>query len=522
MIGKDFTRKENQEYEKWLAEKAAVQRLDPLAGEKNIQKERRIKELKADFFKFACYYFEDYTTSGFGWFHKKAVKEVVKNPNIMLVAEWPREHAKSVLFDIMLPMYLLSTGELTGMMIGSANEAKANTLLSDVQAELMFNKRYIEDYGVQYRDGKWSDGYFVTASGVGFWAFGRGQSPRGTRNAENRPNYGVIDDIDDAAILRNRHRCKEAADWCLGDFFGAMSIKGGRLIVAGNRTGKASILSHIVGDIEPDDPKKPGITHIKVFALESPKTHQKNLSEAGVPAWKENYTRKHILDKMEKMGWRLGLREFFHEHAVEGDVFTEESLPWVKLPDISTYEALVTYCDPSFKGSKKNDFKGIVLMGRIGVYFDIIAAFCRQGLPPEMVRGHYALAARVPEHKVCKHWMEANFIQDILLEEYDREAERAGYHIGIRGDTRKKPEKASRIEALSSLTERRRLRFNIEEKGSPDMQELRDQFLGFPNAEHDDGPDCTEGAFDKLNKMKSGPGKYRTGKYKHNPKRRAY
>ena len=117
--------------------------------------------------------------------------------------------------------------------------------------------------------------------------------------------------------------------------------------------------------------------------------------------------------------------------------------------------------------------------------------------------------------------MEANFIQDIHLSKYDEEAETRGYSIAIRGDYRKKPDKVERIENLSAYTERGRIRFNRAKKHSPDMQELRQQFLGFPDYPHDDGPDAVEGAVYKLNKptFKQSKG-IRAVKYTTNKKRR--
>lgn len=191
-----------------------------------------------------------------------------------------------------------------------------------------------------------------------------------------------------------------------------------------------------------------------MYALENPRTHEMDLSEKGVPAWKERYTRQQILTKMENMGRRLALRELFHQHIVIGRVFREEHLPWADLPPIRNCEKLITYCDPSYKETKKNDFKAIVLIGKNGKYFDIYKVFCRQCTTPEMVRGHYDLAEEVPENKTCPHWMEANFIQDIHLKKYDEEADRRGYSIAIRGDKRKKPDKTERVEDLSAYAER--------------------------------------------------------------------
>ena len=516
-----LTNKEKREYAQWLEEMKAVKREEPAMFETPEQKNKRIKMLLKDFDKFCKYYLSHYMSSEFGWFHKKAAKETLSDPDIFLIAEWPREHAKSVYFDVMIPMFLKARGELTGMLIGSANGDKASILLGDIQGELMFNKRFVADFGEQYLNGKWEDGSFVTTDGVGFWAFGRGQSPRGTRSGEKRPNYGVIDDIDDATIVRNEERVNEAVDWILGDFFGAMPNKGARLIIAGNRIHKKSILAKLVGDVEDNDPKREGITHIKVFALENPKTHKKDLSEFGVPAWKERYTYDEIMKKIRKQGMRIGLREFFHEHIVIGRVFREEHLPWAKLPQLSEYEKLVTYNDPSYKDTRKNDFKSIVLMGKIGIHFDIIKVFCRQCSTAEMVRGHYNLADFIPENRICQHWMEANFIQDLMLKQYETEGLERGYFIAIRGDFRSKPDKTSRIEDLTAHTEMQHIRFNQAEKHNPDMIELRNQFLGFPDAAHDDGPDSVEGAIYKLNKpVLKNKSAAKVGRYKKNSSRR--
>ena len=91
------------------------------------------------------------------------------------------------------------------------------------------------------------------------------------------------------------------------------------------------------------------------------------------------------------------------------------------------------------------------------------------------------------------------------------------------GDKRNKPDKVERIENLSAFTERGRIRFNKALKHSPDMQELRQQFLGFPDAPHDDGPDAVEGGIYKLNKpgLKQSGG-LKTTKYKQNKARRPW
>lgn len=513
-------RVEKEQYEAWLKEKAAIKRLSPESRESEEAKKKRIKELlkpgnETRFFK---HYFSHLIDCEFGYFQKRDVREVTANKDIFALMEWPREHAKSLIWDVMEPMLLKAKGELTGMLISSSNEKKANKLLSDIQSELMFNDRYIADFGNQYQQGKWVDGQFTTVDGIGFWAFGRGQSPRGVRESDKRPNYGVFDDIDDKMLVKNEDRVDETVDYILEDFYGAMSISGSRLVGVGNRIHKRSVIAKIAGDIEPDDPKREGLYHSKVYALENPRNHKKDLGPNGVPAWKR-YTREQIISKMKKMGWRRGLREYFHEHTIEGKMFKEEHLPWVDVMPMSAYDELITYNDPSYKKTMTSDNKAIILMGKKGRYFDIIDVFNRQCSTAEMVRGHYAIASQVPSSLKIKHWMEANFIQDLMLEEYWRYGEQNPPMLRIRGDKRKKPDKEVRIENLTPLTEQCFIRFNRAHKQKPDMIELRDQFLGFPQkGVKDDGPDAVEGGVYKLDKARGKKGRgttegFKTGRY---------
>ena len=148
-----LTRKEQQEYESWLAEMKEVMREKPIQDETESDRQKRIASLKKDFVKFCRYYFNDMMDADFGWFHKEAVKNVVKHNNQVFVFEWPREHAKSVVTDVFIPMFLKARGELTGVILVSNNEDKADGLLADLQEQLMFNERYIADYGPQYRSG---------------------------------------------------------------------------------------------------------------------------------------------------------------------------------------------------------------------------------------------------------------------------------------------------------------------------------------------------------------------------------
>ena len=456
---------------------------------------KRIARLLGNFEEFCQYYFPHYMAAPFAYFHKRDIKVIVKDGKIMAALEWPRAHAKSVVTDVFLTLYLKALGELDGVILVSNNKDKAMMLLLDCQAELEANERYIHDFGKQATFGDWAEQSFATQDGTGFWAYGRGQSPRGTRKAAKRPNLIIVDDIDDKEICRNQDRVLEAVDWLKEDLMGCFSLKGGRFIIVGNRIHKHSILAHMVGDVEDDHPVHPYLYHSKVFALENPKTHKEDQSETGVPAWKEYYTRADVEARIEKMGYRAAQREFFHRHIQEGRIFKNEWITWHNLPPLGQYQHIVTYCDPSYKDSKKNDFKAIVALGRIGKYYDVIDCWVVQGTKQAMVTAHYDMheALQAGGAILTYHCMEANFIQEMHIEEYVKESETRGYMLAIHADKRQKPQKQARIENLTPLFERGLVRFSAAHRKSRHMQAFISQLLGFPAA-HDDGPDAFEGA----------------------------
>ena len=97
--------------------------------------------------------------------------------------------------------------------------------------------------------------------------------------------------------------------------------------------------------------------------------------------------------------------------------------------------------------------------------------------------------------------MENNKLQDpffsqVFMPLLREENARRGRTLHIRGDERKKTDKATRIEAnLEPLDRDGKLIFNRDERDNPHMQELINQFKLFEmhlpyNA---DGPDCIEG-----------------------------
>lgn len=197
------------------------------------------------------------------------------------------------------------------------------------------------------------------------------------------------------------------------------------------------------------------------------------------------------------MGYTSFQREMMNNPITEGSVFKRDWIKWIDPLPLRKYDYLVCYCDPSFKGSNKNDYKAIKLWGKTGTDLHHLAAFVRQCSVAEMVRWFYDLYERIRDaNAVCEFYIEANFLQDILLDEFTREGNERGYQLPIRADKRKKPDKFQRIEAVSPLWERGFVFYNTDKCNDPDMLAGLEQTLSFEKgmSGHDDAPDADEGA----------------------------
>jgi phage terminase large subunit-like protein len=455
----------------------------------------RVKRLLSNYNEFFKYYFPRYVTdertgkvSECGKFHIEAANKILKDPNIFAILEWPREHAKSVHANIGIPAFLKAHGQLQGMVLVGKNQDAARRLLADIQVELEENQRYIQDFGEQKGTGDWADGEFITIDGTSFVALGRGQSPRGLRNRNRRPDYLVIDDIDDDQIVNNQERVSRVVKWVLGALLGALRIGRRRVVVAGNRIHRKSILAHLVGDHQDPKVKRKGIYHNKQVAIVN-----------GQPIWPERYTLAELQANIDVMGYAVSQTEYFHNPITEGKIFRYEWIRWGKMAKLHEYTQIICYTDPSFKATATSDFKAVKMWGLKGHEFHLIDCFVRQCSVSTMVRWTYDCFEKYFANSggTIQFWIEANFIQDQLLDDYFKEGEERGYQLPIMGDNRKKPEKMTRIVSMQPYYERGFVVYNEARKNDIDFQTAVEHLtaIEYGSSTADDSPDADEGAW---------------------------
>lgn len=451
--------------------------------EKRIKRRKRLEANPEEWF---AYYFHRYCRCSPADFHRKATRRLLKNPNCYEVRAWSRELAKSAR-SMMEICYLALTGQVRNVLLVSNSYDNACRLLLPFKNQLENDLRIQMDYGPQPIEGKWEDGEFTARCGCAFRAIGAGQSPRGTRNGETRPDFILIDDLDTDEACRNPDRIKQTWDWVESALLPTRSISEAcRVLFNGNVIAKDCCITRAMKMA----------THVDIVNIRD---------KQGQSSWPEKNSEEDIDRILSQISTRAAQQEYFNNPLSEGDVFRQ--ITWGRMPPLSKFQFLVAYGDPapSENKSKQSSTKAVVLCGLLK---DVLYVFnCRldRGLNSEFINWYAELDNYAPEATVY-NVMENNKLQDPffqqvfkpLVAEKRREIDiRSGRTFNIIPDTKKKTDKATRIEAnLEPLVSSGRLILNEAQHNNPNMLRLEEQFLMFSLTLKypADGPDCVEGA----------------------------
>ncbi len=463
-----------------------VSNADVNMNEPPEERERRRTRLERDPEAWMAYYCARYCTSKPADFHRRATRRLLSDANCYEVRAWSRELAKSAR-SMMEVLYLALTGKIRNVLVVSNSYDNAERLLDPFRLQLERDLRITLDYGVQVVDGKWESGEFTAGCGCSFRALGAGQSPRGTRNSEVRPDFILIDDIDTDEACRNPERVKQTWDWVESALLPTRSIsRACRVLFNGNVIAQDCCITRAMKMA----------THTDVVNIRD---------KQGRSTWPEKNSEADIDRILSQISTRVAQQEYFNNPLSEGDVF--KTLTWDKVPPLSRFRFLVAYGDPapSNNKSKQSSTKCVVLCGLMKGVLYVVDCRLDRGLNSEFI-DWFAQLDRVADGCTVYNIMENNTLQDPfyqqvfkpLVAEKRKEIEKeSGRTFSVGADTKKKTDKATRIEAnLEPLVSSGRLVMNIAEKNNPHMKRLEEQFLMFSLALKypADGPDCVEGA----------------------------
>ncbi len=460
----------------------------------------RIDRAKTDYAFFIDTYFKRYASSPSASFHIQTAKKVRANKHIKLLLAWGRGLAKSTHLNILLPLWLWINDDLKVMLLVGQSQEKAHILLSDLQAEFEANQLLAHDFGNQQSIGSWEEGRFITKNDCAFFAIGMGQSPRGLRHRQYRPEYIVADDLDTKEVCRNPKRLREYADWICEDLLGTLDERGSRFIQVNNIFAPQTILTHI------RDHKK-GFQFI-----------QQNATDAALnPTWPDKYSKRFYQNQLDAMGPLSFQAEYNNAPYVEGNIFKPEMIYWSSIPRLDHFERIIGYWDVAYSDAKTADFNAIKVWGLKEGKFYLIKAMVQQCRMDVAIKWMFDYSSSLPQSVHINWYFESQFWNDALKMVYQEVASNYEQSISLIQAQRPKGNKFDRILAMLPFYQQGRIYYNQAERANGDMQISIAQLLAIEPGykSHDDSPDADAAALDLLNKYQRGAAfKPRTGQYK--------
>ncbi len=449
------------------------------------EQQARIKRLLGDYEAFVEYYFPHYASSKCASFHIKLANMVKRDPFIALLLAWARGLAKSTHCDILIPLWLCCNGMLRVMLLVGQTEEKAKKLLGDLQAELEGNQRLKHDFGNQLGGGNWQEGNFITANDCAFFAIGVGQSPRGIRYKQFRPDYIICDDLDTKQVCKNPKRVREYANWICEDLIPCADERGCRFIDVNNVFAKLTILTELRDTRE----------GFKYWQQDATDTEFN-------PYWKEKYTREFYLKLAKKIGMLSFQSEYNNKPYVEGTIFKNEMIQWAEIPHLNHFDHILSWWDVAYSDSKTADFNAIKIWGLKGDKFYLIKAFVRQCKMYDAIKWMFDYNDSLPSTVHINFYFESQFWNDALKMVYDQVVKERGHSIPLIKADRSRTNKFDRIVSMLPFYEQSRVYYNIKEKANNDVQVGIAQLLAIEekSKEHDDSPDADQAAIEKLSK----------------------
>ena len=457
-------------------------------NESTEQQRKRIGRLEKNFEEWVKYYFPKYAYAEPAEFHKKSSKRILNNPEWWENRCWSRELAKDTrtMFEI---LFLVLTKKKRYVLMISNNDTTASNFLEPYRVELDSNQRIINDYGIQETLGKWAFGEFTTRNKVAFKAVGAGQSPRGTRNEEVRPDVIIFNDLDTDEDVRNPDTINKRWDWIEKAAIGTRSISKATLIL---------FLGNIIA-------KDCCVVRAQEFADHTDIVNIRD--KDGKSTWANKNTEAHIDRVLSQKSYNAQQSEYYNNPVEQGTVFKE--ITYGKCPKLSDCKLVIVYADPSpsnkdrptQRAKVQNSCKAVWAVGYHNDKYYVYKGFVDTTTNSTFIDWLYATRNYVDTAAQSYFFIENNTLQDPFYEQvllpliHAKGKENRGV-LGVTPDDRKKPDKYFRIEGtLEPMNRMGLLIFNIAEKEDPHMKRLEAQFKSVSaNSRTMDGPDAIEGA----------------------------
>lgn len=174
-------------------------------------------------------------------FHKELIN-LWHSPALKVLFMAFRGGAKSTLAEEAITIAALFQRFKFGLVIGNS-ETRAVERLAAIKHEIEFNDKIQTVFGDQV-GATWQDAKCVLANGTAIHAYGRGQSLRGAKHLEARPDIVFLDDLEDDESVKTPEQRLKTLQWFVSVLIPAMDPNY-RMRVAGTPLDPESLLMQL-------------------------------------------------------------------------------------------------------------------------------------------------------------------------------------------------------------------------------------------------------------------------------------
>jgi len=366
----------------------------------------------------------------------------------------PREHAKSTVVSVIFVLFCICYKLRRFIVLISDTQPQAALQLAAVKEEMENNAALREDFGDLVGDRKWDVNDCRTPSGISLAARGAGQSLRGLRFRQWRPDLVVCDDLENEEAVDNPETRDKLKRWFLGT---VMNLgKGCQVFVIGTILHFDSLLAELL-----DEEKFKSFVKRKYEAVDDDWTPESVL-------WPAKWDSDSLRDKEAQIGsvmfnqeWRnrpiSSDTQVFQESWILAHAFRREELRTRELQGESFFK--VTYHDPAISQKRRADYFASVTLTVDSKGF-LYVTRAEQARMPFGKQRQFILDKYDEEHPLAVG-IEQQAYQEALKQEMEEVGRETGRYINIIG-VNNLTDKFLRISTMSSLTENGTIRFCLD------------------------------------------------------------
>ncbi|MBO9421721.1 phage terminase large subunit [Labrenzia sp. R4_2] len=475
----------------------------PADPEKRRERLKKIQDPETGYRFFAETYFPHYLNKPASRLHDHLYEDLP----VMVQTETgqrrlviaPRGSAKSTHISLIFPLWCVVRGIKHYITLIMDAFEQAAVMLEALKAELEVNPRLKYDFPDIAGQGRvWREGDIITRNNIKIEGFGTGKKIRGRRHGPYRPDLAILDDIENDENVGNPKQRDKLENWIskavlkLGPPDGSMDV-----LYAGTVLHYDAVIVRFS--------KKPQWKTAEFQAIitwpdrmdlwdrweelyldneqAAEAFHAENCQEmerGAVLNWPDNHTLLYLMQ--ERAGDHTAFESEYQNKPLSKDNPFQDLTWWVlKKRDWLYFGAI----DPSLgKNNRHRDPSAILIGGydREDSILDVVEASIRRRLPDVIIDDAIALQR---EYR-CQLWfVETVQFQELLRTDLMKAAAKANLAMPCIPIT-PLADKALRIERLQPPVRAGMIRFNAAHKV------LIDQLQQWPDADHDDGPDCLE------------------------------